>query len=355
MKHTVLYSVQYLRAAAALAVFYYHISATVHSLYGPNKVTIDEVGAAGVDLFFVISGFIMAMIVWDKQVQGLDFFIRRVVRVVPLYWGATLFVFAIAMFMPSLLGSTGTDYAQLIHSLLFIPYGMNPESSAPVLLVGWTLNYEMFFYVLVALFAGCFSDRRLLKLSAFLVTIVSLGYAIGPENRYLAFYVDPIVLEFVLGIAVFHLWQRTKDQPQPLLYGSLFTAMIVVFGLQFEVSPDPYRVVFWGLPSAVLLLSGLHVLTLKSEFLRKMGDWSYALYILHLFVIMGFLKVILPQTDSLGLPWWAGYALMTIILVGASWIVHLIFEKPSQIWLQNLLLGMKANNVPAKPIPVPNR
>ncbi|MCP4316325.1 MAG: acyltransferase [Hyphomicrobiales bacterium] len=326
-----LYQVQYLRAFAALAVFYYHIAATQKSLDGASGVRVIEIGAGGVDLFFVISGFIMAKIVWERPVTSRDFLFRRIIRIVPLYWTATLLVFAIALVTPSLLGSTRADFLQLVHSLLFVPYGINPDTSVPVLLVGWTLNYEMYFYLLVALFAGQFADRSLMKLSIALVVLVALGLLFDPANRYLQFYLDPIVLEFAFGIGVFHFRRSQAARLPDWHYQSAFACIVAAMIVFHAFDPGDMRALFWGAPAALLLLSSLQILHFRSEPLRVLGDSSYALYILHLFVIMGFLKVLSPAMSQwdIQIPWEIGYLAMTVILIVASVVVHFTFERPA--------------------------
>ena len=116
-----LYPVQYLRAAAALVVMLFHVSVLSQETWGLDPRRVDYVGAAGVDLFFVISGFIMAMIV-DRpgRFDGRDFWVRRVARVAPAYWIITCFVFVLAVAAPSLFNSTTADIAALVASLLFL-------------------------------------------------------------------------------------------------------------------------------------------------------------------------------------------------------------------------------------------
>src|SRR5262249_27030727 len=131
-----------LRAVAALSVVYYHTTSEAGLNLPP------AVGSHAVDLFFVISGFIIARTALDSPKQ---FLLRRIVRIVPLYWTATLAVFWLALFTPHILHSTRPDYRQLLCSLLFIPYETPEAGTLPTLILGWSLNYEMYFYVVFAI------------------------------------------------------------------------------------------------------------------------------------------------------------------------------------------------------------
>ena len=324
---------QYARAFAAIAVFYYHISATVLSTYPNAEIAVDYVGAAGVDLFFVISGFIMTLVVArNRAFDPSRFMLARIGRIAPLYWLLTLTVFAVVASGAVNLNSVDTDWARLVHSLLFVPYGVE-EFPAPILLVGWTLNYEMFFYALVAVCVGVLGDRKLIATAFLLCALTVVGASADPVNGYIEFYTDPIVVEFAFGIACYHCHERTRTAGGHSVGGkgvwwALFLSGLLLLTFQFEIDPGNMRPLYWGVPAFMLLLGGLHVVTFRSEMLRRIGDWSYAIYLLHLFVVIGTVRFALPALAEYGIPWWIYYALMTVILLVLSWIVHEAVEKP---------------------------
>src|ERR1019366_2869669 len=143
---TLIHPIQYLRGIAALMVVWHHGVGQLATLetYFPFRF-----GTSGVDLFFVISGFIMVVTTAGRDVTPTEFIARRFVRVVPLYWVLTLALAATALVAPSLFRSVTLTAVSLIQSLLFIPH-FSPSHAGmiwPVLVPGWTLNYEMFFYV----------------------------------------------------------------------------------------------------------------------------------------------------------------------------------------------------------------
>src|SRR6185437_14170487 len=132
-------NIQALRAIAALLVVFVHLAVPVAAL------GVAPFGAGGVDLFFVISGFIMVYTTVGRPISGAEFLGRRIVRIVPLYWLLTLAVFGIALIAPTLLQFTTASWGQLLKSLFFIPFAKANGDVQPVLFLGWTLNYEMFF------------------------------------------------------------------------------------------------------------------------------------------------------------------------------------------------------------------
>ena len=135
--------IQILRAVAALAVVVMHIGIELR-YWAKATLTWTEAGNAGVDLFFVISGFIMVFIAWDRfgsRGAPVDFFVRRLIRIVPLYWLVTT-GYVLANSYPA---------SRIITSYLFVLDFSANAAPLPVVLQGWTLNYEMFFYLVLAL------------------------------------------------------------------------------------------------------------------------------------------------------------------------------------------------------------
>ena len=333
-----LYSVQYLRAAAALAVVFYHISALSQQTWGLDPERVDHVGAAGVDLFFVISGFVMAMIVARPgSFDGREFWIRRIARVVPAYWVITLAVFALAWFRPSLFNSTTADLHTLLASLSFLALDHGDGATGPLLVVGWTLNYEIFFYAIVAMTAGLFADRRLYGTSLIIISLVAAGAWLRPAGPTLAFYTDPILLEFIFGILVYSTWSRTRDSGPGLTPLAVFGAGAVLLLLQWERPVGDLRVLFWGIPSAAVLYGGLSILSFRSKLLARLGDWSYALYLTHVFVITLYIKHVISAVTTVELPWQVHYLIMTVFAVAGAAAYHMIIEAPLSRWSLRLL------------------
>lgn len=262
------HSIEALRFLAATAVVFVHIP-------------VIEVGHFGVDVFFVISGFVMML---STEHGHEKFFVKRLIRIVPIYWLFTLGVFAIALLVPSLLKNTTSDVVQLAKSLLFIPFDKG-NGHRPVLFLGWTLNYEMYFYALFALSLRVAPRQRALLTAAALagVYLLCLGSTEYPAKAY----GDPIVFEFVFGMALYLvLVKRQRAVPALLVAASLALAALW---------PDvlAHRVLRYGLPSVVFV--GV-VLALVGDrrlppSLVMLGGASYALYLTHPYIIQFFDKV----------------------------------------------------------------
>jgi len=335
-----LYAVQYLRAAAALAVLLYHISASSQDTWGLDPERIDHVGAAGVDLFFVISGFVMAMIVARPgDFDGRDFWLRRIARVVPAYWVITLAVFLLAWVMPHLFKEATTALQALLISLSFVALEHGNGNTGPLLVVGWTLNYEMFFYGIVALTAGLFGDRRLIGTSGVIVTLVAAGQWIRPANQTLLFYTDPILLEFVLGILVFKTWNQTRATGPGLAPLAVFGAGCVLLFLQWERPVGDMRMLFWGVPAAAILYGALGTLTFRSALLARLGDWSYALYLTHVFVVSLYIKHIVSRVTFIELPWQVHYLILVVSACAVAAVFHGLVERPLSRWALRKMRG----------------
>ena len=146
-------NIQILRAIAAILVVAFHTVLAAKSYNLPTEFfyKVDIWGAAGVDIFFIISGFIMVYIQINKKKKPLDFLKDRIERIVPLYWFLTLFIAALLIVFPQAFRELSLSANHLINSLFFINYFNGDDH--PLLYVGWTLEYEMLFYIVYYLSA----------------------------------------------------------------------------------------------------------------------------------------------------------------------------------------------------------
>lgn len=288
-----LVSVQYLRGMAALMVVYFHIAYQWSRVSGHPVGFPASLGSAGVDVFFVISGLIMWITTAGGRMGPSEFMMKRITRIVPIYWLLTLLLAAVALTRPDILSTTRFDPAHLVASLLFVPWQHpnyavdNPMTSfAPVIIPGWTLNYEMAFYLLFAVFLLLPARQRFVSVTCALVLVAVAGYLFEPAGR-LKLYSDPIILEFCFGIVIGRIYTSAYALPSIISIG-LFSGGLVAL-LLMGTGVDVPRIVGWGIPAAMIVAGA--VLWEKSRgvrdvaLLRLLGDASYSLYLTHVFTL----------------------------------------------------------------------
>jgi exopolysaccharide production protein ExoZ len=292
MRQTV-HSIQFLRFVAAALVVFFHANVAFKISY-PWAVSdkfdyFASFGASGVHIFFVISGFVMFYTSFRKQnseFSSTAFLLRRIIRIYPIY-----ILYALcSLFLYQTLGQGHQlTVGQIISSLLLIP-GYSGYLIGP----GWTLSYEVYFYLCFALVMTLNPTRGLAALTLlFLISIVA-GFAIDIDEPIFRVITNSLLLEFVMGAWIaYYLLSGAK------IHSAVAKVMIVVgvggfsIGFLAGYSRLPSTVV-WGIPSA-LLVGGLvfrefggHSLKLIEK-ISFLGDSSYSLYLLHVMLIDAFL------------------------------------------------------------------
>lgn len=328
--------VQMLRGLAAAGVLVHHALEASNGLPETARITPDWLvtsGAAGVDIFFVISGFIMIHVGFrgDRVVGPGRFLWHRVLRIYPFYWLCCVAILGIHMV--GLLDRMDTSGGAVLRSLLLLP------NDAHLLGIAWTLVYEMYFYLLFAT-TLVLRDRTatVLGCMAFLgVGMMVAGLVTDPAlARFLA---NPIVFEFGFGmvLALAHARGWLPHVPSWVAIGAGMLALAVLIVAAIWVPHEGThglegwaRVWAWGLPSAVLLVSVLAVTQPQRRSGRwavSLGDASYALYLTHVFVVIGYSFLI--QRGLLdAVPQVVSVAVISLISVAVAVLAHLWIEKP---------------------------
>jgi exopolysaccharide production protein ExoZ len=298
-------NIQILRAIAALAVVFYHTGVEASEFCtasGRVCRSEDWLGALGVSLFFIVSGFIMVVTSWNQFGRSgapTEFMRRRISRIVPLYWILTTITLCGVVAAPWIFHSPLIRLDYLAGSYLFWPVLRDDGLVRPVMKLGWTLNYEMFFYVIFAVALMC---KRLLGLALAVLALVGLmmlrasGVLSGLPTALL-FWSDPIVINFVIGMfaGIFYMYGfRT---------GTVFNivmcmgAVAGVFAIELHSTfmhslPEDsfvYRSII-AAPMAMLFMAatfGPQILQ-SSGWARAallLGDASYSLYLIHPFAL----------------------------------------------------------------------
>ncbi len=339
-----LYNLHVLRVIAAMGVVYYHTTSEAGL-----DLTV-SIGSRGVDVFFVISGFIIAYIGSTNQQQ---FFRRRLIRVVPFYWAATLFVFLVVLVFPNMLRSTHADVPHLIASLLFIPRdSIYADGVFPTLILGWSLNFEMFFYIVFALSLRISQKWSPLICGAWILGFVAMFHAITTTSTALNFYARPIVLEFVFGIGVYYVFtwfDQRKARLAKIAAGKwlllvlLATSVLVICLADYHEGWGLPRHVYAGIPGfmivlTALLLERIYGVTTKNRTIYLLGESSYILYLIHPYIIYTVLRTVIGHRE-LATPVLIAVIVGLLALSAAlSIAIHLWFEKPVMKYLKARLL-----------------
>jgi exopolysaccharide production protein ExoZ len=302
-------SVQYLRGIAALLVVYAHVATQVLR-YGNFDLPLYEYGHVGVDLFFVISGFIMWQTTFDKRMSPVTFFYRRLTRIVPAYWIVTSVVVLVSIFVPSALTSTRFEWAHVLASYFFVPmrHPVLTHYYFPILIVGWTLNYEMFFYLIFSFCLYLARFWRVVAVVAALAAMVLYGL-VGHPSGVAEFYTNSIVLEFAFGVvAGYALTDRQLLSPMAAM-----ALAVLLFCLANYVEAP--RVLAFGLPALFLVYASTACEKSKGGFieirpLKLLGDASYSLYLTHALTLAVFAKAWV----HIGLRWGPAQTVSFVVL-----------------------------------------
>lgn len=339
-------NLQALRAIAAYLVLFAHIE-DIEAKYGQGRILGPwiDFGVWGVDLFFVLSGFVMVLVsqrTLGSMKDAGKFVWSRATRIYPLWWLCLSALVLIWMFRPHLVYGGAQQEIDLLKDYLLIP-----KTVSPLLETGWTLIHEMYFYAVFALILlfPLGQQKRLPLILGWGVVAVALGFILSPQQHeapLLRLATHPMTLEFVAGAAAAYIWRRTGGAfgPQALAAGAaafligfiayLYGAFDFTGGGLFTV--DRMRVILC-LPSAALLTYGAASVELREGWQAKglpvhLGDWSYSLYLTHMLSANAF---------GLTLGWVAvpgiadnviGIIAGVIGCTAVAWACFVLFERP---------------------------
>lgn len=279
-----------LRAIAALLVVISHAK-ILSDLYWKRydlqnlHTTVDDLhllGKYGVDIFFVISGFIMAYIV-DTKYKNYGyitiFLKKRILRIVPLYWICCSVLALLLYFFPSIFSRMSFNFKEIVLTYLFIPYTPSGSNGCPIYEVGWTLSYEMYFYLIVAISLVMDKKTSILSMGIFFILCTLMNtYSETPITKLLT---SPFLLLFYAGFLLGHLYNSSYTASVSISYICIACGVII-----------PIYLLFFDF-NALVCAFGAFVLTAGFVFLDKknkphipktfilLGDSSYSLYLTH--------------------------------------------------------------------------
>ena len=338
-------NIQVLRAVAAVMVVCDHVLFDWHHDLGntfPHWLN-TTVGSAGVDLFFVISGFIMLETTREGQTSPMSFLRKRLIRIAPLYW-ALVIVQAIRAYKGD---PSQVDLEWLAQSLLFLPHvegnmqhAAFPSSYFPILFVGWTLIFEMFFY---AIFAVALTLRRSrwwpFVVPAFFLTMMTGAHWVN--NSYLNYYDHPIILEFLYGMAIAAFppppsVRRLDSAPVAgIIVGAGFAGLVL--GDFFFGEMRTMRAFMYGIPAAAIVYGAIRLerrgYVANNRLLLSVGAASYSLYLIHPFFLSKVEGLLIAHPPAHFLPALVIYACAIACTVVLALLSYSFFERPTQRYL----------------------
>jgi exopolysaccharide production protein ExoZ len=333
-------AIQGLRAAAAFSV------AVLHVLH--DAIGIDPGGwvtrlhdalpwQAGVDLFFVISGFVMvhsSADLFGQRSGHAVFLTRRLVRIVPLYWAATTLFLLVALMAPATISYDDFTSVRVATSYAFVPTLASSGFIQPIYSLGWTLNYEMFFYVVFAAFISQVRGRALLLVGLTISGLIAAHPLIPVAATALVFWTNPIMAEFLFGVVIGAMATTAFTLPDWLrVVGALLAIGALIAGhVEGVALSEPIAV---GMPVAVLVAMAVFGRPVSIPVhLLLIGDASYALYLMHPFAMRG--ASLVWRMLHLAGPAAAGcYVVVSLAMaLLAAVATHLWFERPVTGWLR---------------------
>jgi exopolysaccharide production protein ExoZ len=353
----VIVSIQYLRAAAALMVVFDH---GWEQLPWFQEQFPYYIGRAGVDIFFVISGFVMVYVT-KSGARPIDFLRSRIIRVVPLYWILTCATAVLLIWTPSLFRLNTFTINHFLLSLFFIAHSSpsEPDQFLPMIKLGWTLNYEMFFYVIFALAIAVSPRQRIALTTGIMILLVTIGAVIGhSESPVVNFYTSGIILEFVFGMFLARLYLAGNMAklwwPYGYITGTLGLAGLYI-GAHYYDSEFLPRVIFFGIPALAVVAGSLMIessttIAVRQPFLL-LGDASYSIYLCHMFPI----AILRMLWRSLDLPmngWVATTVFMSACILvgsGAGLLCYILLEKPILTLMRRALAPRPVTSAAVEP------
>jgi exopolysaccharide production protein ExoZ len=327
-------SIQFLRFLAAMAVvlFHGHNASTAHLYQGLSYVF--DMGAAGVHVFFVISGFVIMHTSYGSRNAGMPtgrFLLKRFVRIFPIYWMCCV---AYVVYQ----NTFGTGYNLSLSAWLGAIFLM-PGHSSRIIGPGWTLSFELFFYLSFALILRLRALPAIVFLTGLFVATIAIGFVIrfpGP----LRIAHNPLILEFIAGCWLAYFFNRIRFGTFGLGLASVCAGILLfVAGAILDYREIPLFIV-WGIPSVFIVGGALMIeqsgkLSSSIARLGRLGDSSYALYLIHVLIIsialdIGLRDIVpLPPAQAIGMT-----VVLAVICAVLAAAIFEFLERPVLRWLR---------------------
>jgi exopolysaccharide production protein ExoZ len=353
-------SLQAVRGIAANLVVLQHLWEFELKYANTHLPLVIRFGDLGVDIFFVLSGFVMVAIA-GRGVGPLQFLWRRAARIYPTYWLATVIMLIVAISVPGLVHEQ-IDKIPLWRSFLLI--AASPEQ--PVVSVGWTLVYEVYFYFVFGVFLAL-RVPILIGALAWTTVIISTSMALPDYvtvSPILRVATSPRTFEFMMGLVIGTLWLRGRT-PGALLAGIAgLVVLIATMTVQYRLLSQPpslfgdaifLRVIMFAIPISLILYALVAYERRSSRrpptLLIAIGDWSYSIYLFHFMMLSMLGRAVFQLFGGQGkvgsiVLFVGGFLLVN--LAGA--ILYYLFERPTLKWLHRLGPSVPATTSDFQPL-----
>ena len=329
-----LYSIQFLRFVAAIAVANHHFLYTLSLATGSEQHIL--LGAAGVDVFFVISGVVIGLCIQTNSFS--EFMARRAIRIFPMLWIGTIFY--IMVMRRAAVSNFGGRPMEVIHSLILWP--SSDPNWYPIYPPSWTLQYELAFYILAGLTIALSRVNRIALCGVLILFIGGFNFPrptiFGAQPGY---YSTTPFLEFCAGLAISVLVQRRARLPKMAGLLSIIAAVAMLAASDVSRDGNQISVITWGVPGALLVIGFLAFDNEKwfsNRFVALGGDASFAIYMTHL----GVIQLIFYYGNLFNYPMGThpiAFIVMTIPIIALfGVVVHVTLERPILRRLRKVIL-----------------
>jgi len=326
-------NIQALRGIAALLVVFAHLL-IIERKYSPDQILGDYMGfgLTGVDLFFVISGFIMVHVA-ARSKRGvrpvLDFLFARITRIYPLYWLVSAALVAVWFWRPELVFFSVSQAPDMLKS-----FALYPDTRPPLLVIGWTLIHEMGFYLVFAL-ALLLKPKWLLPFLGLWALMLVGGQYIGLDTAgpVRAILFSPLSYEFLTGALAGWIFHKTKAKfaAATLVLGLLLWAVtlyVLTSAGHTMIESHMGRAIHFALPATLVVYGLAGLQTNMPKWSQTLGDWSYALYLTHILSLSLFGRIWAKFASAEKWDNFPALIIMTIASIAVAGLAYKLAEKP---------------------------
>lgn len=332
--------IQCLRALAVFMVMWAHVKFVAD--FGHNPFFATAAGASGVDVFFVISGFVISMSAERLRFDWRLFLTNRLCRIAPFYWLMSAPLAVMLYFFSHL------TWQSLLNSIVFIPLLDFHHFSSPANSFGWTLSFEFWFYTFFAVLMAILGARALVVMAP-LMAILCLIVGIGYRGAWItpSFLFHPLTLEFAAGSVIYQI-RRLCGAKTMAISALLMLALgwMVLqtqsLGWQFNVLASPAlgfkRACIWGGFGAALVTLAVSVDNLQlirwPRWAVSLGDCSYSMYLLQPYCLL--ISIVSGTVFWISVP-----LFITSVIVGGI-VLSKRVEMPLTRWARQRVNSLRA-------------